>query len=668
MTALRKTRADQPRTPRAMALPALPAGTAPERSRHVCLGPIANLEAHLPEAWWQTLFDALYVQTDGDVVENPEAARADIDQVLAHVALGRHADILDLCCGQGRHALELAARGYGAAGQGQILGLDRSRYLIRLARQRAEANGLPVAFREGDARRPRLPEASRDLVMCMGNSFGYFADADDDIRVLRAALRVLRPGGRILLDLCEGAQMARNFAPRSWEWIDAHHFVCRERSLSREGERLISREVIVHDERGVIADQFYAERLYTPERIAKALEIAGFRNVRFPESEASRSTRDQDLGMLGWRMWVVAEAPPRAVPPRGKARRQPLDVTVIMGDPGLPDAVKRTGRFSAEDLATVRKLKAGLAQVPGYRFRYLDRHATLAEDLARDSAALVFNLCDEGYANDAFKELHVPALLEMLDRPYTGAGPQALAVCYDKSLVRAMAAAMDIPVPLASHVGADDQMATLPGTFPALVKPNFGDSSLGIDAASVVHDEAELLSALARLRQRCPGSPALVQEFLTGPEVTVGLIGNANGTLQALPVLGVDYSALPEGMPPILGYESKWLPDSPYWTQLRYGPAVLDAATERSLIDASEKLFIRLGCRDYARFDFRADGAGTYKLLEVNPNPGWCWDGKMAIMADLAGLDYAGFLGAVLGAASERLALSRASSSRASSA
>lgn len=74
----------------------------------------------------------------------------------------------------------------------------------------------------------------------------------------------------------------------------------------------------------------------------------------------------------------------------------------------------------------------------------------------------------------------------------------------------------------------------------------------------------------------------------------------------------------------------------------------------RSLIDYSTLLFERLGLRDYARFDFRADADGTPKLLEVNPNPGWCWDGKLNLMAEFAGMDYADLLRAILQAAELR--------------
>ena len=106
-------------------------------------------------------------------------------------------------------------------------------------------------------------------------------------------------------------------------------------------------------------------------------------------------------------------------------------------------------------------------------------------------------------------------------------------------------------------------------------------------------------------------------------------------------------------LPPILGYESKWHPDSPYWNQISYKPAVIDDETYRKLIDYSTILFERTGCRDYARFDFRADEDGVIRLLEVNPNPGWCWDGKMNIMMGFEDLRYADMLRLIIEAAIE---------------
>jgi D-alanine-D-alanine ligase len=459
------------------------------------------------------------------------------------------------------------------------------------------------------------------------------------------------------MDLTDGDWMRGHFEARSWEWIDQNHLVCRERALAGDGERLISREVVVHAERGVVADQFYAERLYSRERIEQLLQSVGFADLRFHAFLGAESPRNQDLGMMAQRMFLTSEAPRKV---ERAARQVPFpEVTVLLGDPRLPDQVKRNGRFNSEDLETVERLKGALAEIPAYRFRYLDNHASLLADLRAKRPQFVLNLCDVGYDNDAFMELHVPALLEMLDIPYSGAGPACLGLCYDKALVRAVAASLDVPVPLETYFSSDDLAATVPSVFPALIKPNYGDGSIGITRDAVVETWEQAINQLGRLREEMPGRPILIQEFLTGAEYSVGIVGNPGLAMRALPVLEVDYSGLDRDLPRLLSYESKWVPESPYWDQIRYREAPLDDDTRRKLVDHSTILFERLGCRDYARFDFRADAEGEIKLLEVNPNPGWSWDAKLNMMATAAGLRYSELLRLILEAAQERVAAAR---------
>ncbi len=610
------------------------------------LGPVADLERHLPGEWWRGLFNSVYLKTDGDIVENHEATVAEIDRMLSASAIAPEARILDLCCGQGRHCIELARRGYLG-----VSGLDRSKYLVRLARRRARDLGLPIRFHEGDARKisPRFKDL--DAVLLLGNSFGYFDREEDDLAVLTAIREALVSEGQLVLDLTDGAWMKDRFEPRSWEWIDQNHFVSRERSLTADGQRLVSREVVVHAEKGVLADQFYAERLYDAQAIETLLGRAGFSKMVFHGEQAGVSSRGTDLGMMARRLLVSARGPAR----RARPLSQPKQLTVLMGDTRLPDAVKRDGVFNPEDQEAIDRMKAALESLPDYAVRYLDRHDTLLHDVAASRPDLVFNLCDEGFRNDALMELHIPAYLEMLGLPYTGSGPAALAMCYDKALVRSVAESLDIPVPLESYVGADDSGATLPSILPAFIKPAIGDSSIGITTRSVVHSPTELVAALNEARRNWPNRPFLVQEFLDGSEYSVGLVGNPGAGLRALPILEVDYSRLSDDLPRILGYESKWLPDSPYWTDIRYVPARVENERARLMVDWSQALFERLGCRDYARFDFRADSSGQVKLLEVNPNPGWTWDAKMHLMAGMEGTSYEQFLAEILDAAGRRL-------------
>lgn len=610
------------------------------------LGPVADLEKHLPSDWWRTLFNSLYLKTDGDVIENSDNTTLEVDMLINALNLKPEHHVLDLCCGQGRHVIELQRRGYE-----NVIGLDRSRYLIRVAKKRAQQLDLCVRFAEGDARKIRLPDSSLDCVVLFGNSFGYFESQEDDLSVLNSVLRVLKSKGNIVMDIVNGEWMRDNFERRSWEWIDENQFVCRERSLSSDSTRIISREVIVHAERGVIADQFYAERLYTYPDIEKILKSLNFTDITLHGDILGQSSRNQDLGMMANRMFISASAPLKA--PRTQSTTVSPSIVILLGDPRKPDRIKRDGQFNDEDLNTIKKLKAAVSEL-NYSVKYLDNHKKLIDYLRQYQPEFVFNLCDEGFNNKAEQELHVPALLEMFNIPYSGAAPASLALCYNKSIVRAVAQSMEIPVPLETYYNPDDQAATLPSIFPALLKPNLGDSSVGITQNAVVNDSESLVAYLDHLKCTLPNTPILIQEYLSGAEYSVGIVGNP-GNFTVLPLLAVDYSQLPAELPRILGYESKWLPDSPYWKTVSYVKADVDLDTERLLADYSIMLFERLNCRDYARFDFRADENGTIKLLEVNPNPGWCWDGKLNLMAGFAGKTYPELLNMIIEASLERV-------------
>jgi D-alanine-D-alanine ligase len=335
------------------------------------------------------------------------------------------------------------------------------------------------------------------------------------------------------------------------------------------------------------------------------------------------------------------------------------DVAVILGDARLSDSMKRGGRFNAEDFEAFDRMKQALRMLSQYRFSFLDDHTTLLADLLAHPPAFVLNLCDTGFRNNASLEAHIPALLEMLGVPYSGAAPACLTLCYDKGFVRALAGAHGIPVPAEVYMQASEPATLDSIRFPALIKPSCGDGSLGITRASLVHDMREAQAYIEELYRQFPGGAVLVQEFLSGPEYSIGLIGNPDLGFTVLPPLEVDYTGLDPQLPRILAYESKADPASPYWTDIKFHQASMDEGTQRRLVEYSRRLFHRLGCRDYARFDFRADASGAIKLLEVNPNAAWCWDGKLNMMAGFAGHSYSAFLQLILEAAQLRAAASR---------
>lgn len=618
------------------------------------LGPVHNLEEHVRPDWWRGIFNSLYLKTDADVVEDENITRHEVDLFSDILTLSPESKILDLCCGQGRHSLGLARKGLK-----NVEGLDRSHYLIQKAKQQARKELLNVRFREGDARKLPYATDSFDVVMIMGNSFGYFETKQDDLRVLLEVFRVLKPWGKLLVDVTDGEYLKEHFQPRSWEWISKKHFVCRERSLSEDRQRLISREVITDVEKGVIADQFYAERLYSRDGISELMKAAGFNEIQIHGKLSPNSQRNQDLGMMEQRIIVTALVRKEWTPRKRKPKEVFRTIAVLLGDPSKPDPLKPFAVFDDDDFYTIDQMKAALKKLTDYQYIFLNSHDTFIQDLKKlqGKVDFVLNLCDEGYNNDPRKELHIPALLEKLDLPYTGAGPQCLAFCYDKSLVRGIAKEMGIPVPEAFFIKPEDTTFDLTFSFPVICKPNFGDSSFGITQRSVSNNLEELLNSISEIREKFGyEKPILVEEFLTGKDLSVGIIGNPPSSYSVLPITEEDYSAVPEDLPRICGYEAKWDPSSPYWS-IKSIPANLPEETEKSIVEWCLKLSERLECRDYARFDWRLDADGNPKLLEVNPNPGWCWDGHLAKMAKYSGISYEEMLRMILQAAERRLKL-----------
>ena len=374
------------------------------------LGPVPDLEEYVQPDWWRFIFNSIYLKTDGDVIDDAQITSREIDMFAEVLKMSPDSKILDLCCGQGRASLELARRGFV-----NVEGLDRSRYLIQKARVQSKKENLSVKFREGDARKLPYQTDSFDVVLVLGNSFGYFESSREDVRVLKEIFRVLKPWGRLLIDVTDGEYLKKKFQPRSWEWIDKNYFVCRERSLSRDKQRLISREVVTHVKKGVIADQFYAERLYTRKALEDLLQSTGFSEVTAHKQIKAESQRNQDLGMMERRIIITGQVRKDWTAVK-KRKELTNNIAVILGDPGKPDPLKPLCVFDDDDFYTIDQMKNALRDLNKYNVTYLTNHDSLYKDLTdiKSKADFVFNLCDEGFYNDPRKELHVTALLEML--------------------------------------------------------------------------------------------------------------------------------------------------------------------------------------------------------------------------------------------------------------
>jgi SAM-dependent methyltransferase len=217
--------------------------------------------------WWQTWFGPGYMAVYDAFLA--ERTPVEVDQIEALLQLCPPRRILDLPCGQGRHAIELARRGY------DVTGVDLSQYMLSVARERAEADAVRVRWLAGDMREPLAGETF-DLVLNLFTSFGYFADEADDRRVVRAAASMLEAGGRFLLEVINGERVMGNFQEREWFTI-GQTAVMERRSLDVATRRMVVERTVssaTGDDTSV-----HAVRLYRGQEVETMLAAAGFSRV-----------------------------------------------------------------------------------------------------------------------------------------------------------------------------------------------------------------------------------------------------------------------------------------------------------------------------------------------------------------------------------------------------
>jgi D-alanine-D-alanine ligase len=325
----------------------------------------------------------------------------------------------------------------------------------------------------------------------------------------------------------------------------------------------------------------------------------------------------------------------------------PLQIAVIHGDLHKPFPTYPNGDWASNDYGVIDQLRVALAELRGFDFTYLYHHDTLFQDLQAGGFDLVLQLCDDGYMNNPDMAAHICAMLDMIGLPYTGSGLKAMMLTSDKQFELDIARQNGVPVPESRLVQPWEPLPT-DIRFPALVKANAADGSLGLTHKNVVHNQTELAAAFQRMRDQFQiEGPLLIQQYLGGRDIFVSLIGNPPDDFCVLTMTEEDYSALPPDLPKICGYESKWDPTSPYW-QITSQPTTLSPEKQAFIIDCCKRLYTRLDIRDYARFDWRLDENDEPYFLEVNPNCAWCFDGHLAKTAALSGLSYSDLLRLIL--------------------
>jgi D-alanine-D-alanine ligase len=271
--------------------------------------------------------------------------------------------------------------------------------------------------------------------------------------------------------------------------------------------------------------------------------------------------------------------------------------------------------------------------------------------VVRSDAELFFNLV-ESYAGDDTKEMHFAAFLDLVGKKYTGAGPQGSFLAMDKAIAKKIIRAVELYTPYSAvvHNGRVEHAQDI--QFPMIVKPASEDASKGIDAASVVHSVKELLERIAYVNDEFD-SAALIEEYIEGREIYAAVLGNDKP--EALPLIELDLSRLPEGMPRIAGYEVKFDVTTEAYKVTKSAPARdLSEEVVEQIQQTALTAFRALKLRDYGRLDLRLGANGRVYVIEANPNPWLDPTAEFAMAAAESGRKYTAMIGEIVELAMNR--------------
>jgi D-alanine-D-alanine ligase len=271
---------------------------------------------------------------------------------------------------------------------------------------------------------------------------------------------------------------------------------------------------------------------------------------------------------------------------------------------------------------------------------------------------LVFNIA-EGFYGEA-REAQIPAMLEMLKIPYTGSGPQTLAITLDKSRTKEILSYYNIPCAKFQVFFNEKDPVKKELIFPMIVKPIREGSSKGIMNNSFVKNRKELVKKVKEVITKYK-QPAVVEGFLKGREFTVPVLV-IKGAPKILPIVEVTFDGLPKNMNKFYSYEAKWFYDNPSkGHDPLVCPANISTALKKKIESVALETFKALRCKDMARVDMRLNNKGIPCVMEVNSLPGMIPDPKensnFPKSAQAAGIKYEDMIGMIIDSAKRRYGL-----------
>lgn len=311
-----------------------------------------------------------------------------------------------------------------------------------------------------------------------------------------------------------------------------------------------------------------------------------------------------------------------------------------------------------DEPSTVAAVKKSLSQ--NAKVISIEANSSLFKNLSKYKGKIdiLFNIA-EG-SRGTWREAMLPIIAEEIGIPYVGSDPATMILCLDKRRTKEILNFHKIKTPsfkVFDEVPELTDNDILPLEFPMIVKPICEGSSKGIKNSSLVMNKNNCQHEIARIIQSYK-QPALVEEFISGREFTVGVLGNSDEAY-VLPIVELNFSVLPKGKAPIYSYEAKWVWDVPEKPLKMFTcPADLKPAMEKKIKELAIKAFNALGCRDWCRIDIRLDKQEKPYVLELNPIPGILPDPRnnscLPKAAFANGWDYDTLINIVLGIACKR--------------
>lgn len=318
------------------------------------------------------------------------------------------------------------------------------------------------------------------------------------------------------------------------------------------------------------------------------------------------------------------------------------------------DEAEREVAMSGEGMEAEHHLYEYLSEA-GHKVRIFgiyDDVKGLIADLEQNPPDLAFNLC-ECFRKDSSMEFHVPALLDMIKVKYTGSGPAALMLAQNKALAKKVLAFHGIrTADFVSYPVGKFDIRPSKLRFPLIVKPLTEDASVGIAECSVVKNDEALAKRVTYVHEKF-GCGALVEEYIDGREMFIGVIGNEKPTV--LPPVELDFSKASDDKLKVYSFKAKF--DFAYrnkWGIKSVFPKDIGKETSAKIEETSLAAYRALGLRDYGRVDVMLAHDDTVYVIEVNPNPNLAENEDLPNAAEEAGMDYVDFIEMIMKFALDR--------------